>query len=269
MGIDSLAIWYHLKWKSPTPMGGVWRQQRGCEVRQPSSIHPAHFGLAIGAQPVRLASRRNRPGQWGGHYSSHKAIGPAPFETLLERDFQTHLTASPYIKSYAVQPHHLIYWAPDESGAMVKRRYTPDIVALGLKGEVLVFEVKAKVLAESPKWRWLEPYIRDAYRLDHGVPFRVMTDLEIRAQPWLSNCEVMLRHRGAVRDPAGELTVRELVQDQACEPTIETIVAKAERRGVDERRSYSALMRMALAGEVILDLSTPLSADSRVKLELV
>jgi hypothetical protein len=42
-------------------------------------------------------------------------------------------------------------------------------------------------------------------------------------------------------------------------------MAKAERHGIDGQQSYSALMRMALSGEIVLDFSQPLSPASQVK----
>lgn len=237
------------------------------QVRTKSSIYPTHFGLGLGAKPSRRWPRRRRSASWDGFCGSEKTQGPAPFESLLERDFQTHLNADPTIKEYAVQPHRLIYWAPDETGQMLKRSYTPDVAARTQADRVLVFEVKAKVFAEEPRWRRLEPCIRDAYESDHGVSFIVLTEDEIRAQPRLMNCEVMLRHRKPGDDHLGELIVRHLVHACSAELTIATILEAASKREIDERRAFSALMRMALSGEIRLDLSRPLSPHTAIRVE--
>jgi hypothetical protein len=237
------------------------------DLQYKSSIYPEHFGLVPGAKPVRQRPRRGLTPSWDGFFASHKALGPAPFDSLQERDTQTLLCADPRIKVYAVQPHQLIYWGPDSSGELMKRTYTPDFAALDRDGQVLIIEVKAKIFSESPKWRLLEPFIREAYETDHGARFLLFTEDQIRAQPRLSNCQIMLRHRPPPDDEAGELAAREVLEDLHGEASLGDVCSELEARGIDERRAFSALMRIALSGEISLDLSQPLSASTRITVE--
>lgn len=233
-------------------------------MRLKSSIHPAHFGLRPGVKPVRARKKRGLTPSWDGKFSSHKALGPAPFESLLERDCQTLLTAMPWVKWYAVQSHRLIYWAPDAEGVMVKRSYTPDIVAVSQAGEVVVIEVKGKALAAGARWRQLEPHIREAYRIDHGVRFEVFTEDTIRAQPRLNNCQEIIRFRNPHDDVQADLAIRDSVSAHR-QTTLGAVLDEVEQRGIDVGRSYPAAMRMVLAGELTLDLSTPISTRTPVR----
>ena len=228
-------------------------------MRERSSIYPAHFGLAPGAKPLRQRGR-GPSSTWDGYVGSQKTNGrSAPFESFLERDLQTHLNADPDIVEYAVQPHRLVYWAPDQDGQPLKRSYTPDAVALTGAGDIVVLDAKAKVFASGEKWRRVEPHIREAYETDHGACFFVLTEDDIRAEPRLTNCQIMLRHRPPGNDSEGELIVRELVHEATGPASIGSITDAAAARGIDEDRTFSALMRMALTGEVRFDHSKSLS----------
>src|SRR5580693_2842840 len=231
-----------------------------------SSVHPAHFGLVPGAKPVRARPKRGRSPSWDGYFAANKALGSSPFESFLERDFQTLISVDPRIKSYAVQPHELIYWAPDQNGEMVKRGYTPDIVALDQDDRIMIMEVKASFFATHPKWVTREPYIRQAYERDHGVDFLIFTEEEIRAQPRLSNCQLIFSHRAPPNDDQAELTLRGIVGAAQSDIVLGQVCALAEEKGINERRSFSALMRLAMKGTVGFDLSMPISTSTPVKL---
>lgn len=228
-------------------------------MRSQSSIHPAHFGLRAGAKPMRARPQRGSTPSWDGKFSASKAVGPSPIESLLERDFQTLLTANPRIKSYGVQCHRLTYWAPDATGRPMKRIYTPDIVALGSDGQIAIMEVKAGAFQEGPTWQRVEPAIREAYELDHGASFQVFTEKQIRAQPRLRNCEEMLRFRSVDHEADGK--IRRLIAHGRF-TTLGNLLADAVEGGLDDDRSYAALMRSAMSGELGIDLSIPLSEAS-------
>jgi hypothetical protein len=234
-------------------------------MRQKSSIHPSHFGLVPGARPMRAWPKRRSTSSWDGQFASAKALGSSWFEGFLERDFQTHLEADATIKAYSVQAHQLIYWAPDETGEFAKRLYTPDVAAIGVDGEILVFEVKAKAFRQQEKWLRLEPFIREAYAADHGARFSVFTETEIRAQPRLTNLEIMLRHRPPGNDELGELVVRTLIAQTGGRTTLGAIAEAAVAQAIEDRRSFSALMRLALCGAIKLDLSQPFSPQTLVE----
>ncbi|MFY8210613.1 MAG: hypothetical protein ACOVOE_15060 [Caulobacter sp.] len=187
------------------------------------------------------------------------------FESLLERDAQTLLSADPRIVSYAVQAHRLIYWAPNQNGDLVKRQYTPDIVARDVDGQMLIIEVKARHFAEAEAWRALEPYIRDAYARDHGARFIVLRELEIRQQPRLDNAKLMLAYRGPPDDVRAELLTQEAVNALGDELDIDGVSGFLESSaGLVRARTFAALMRLALRGAVTFDMSQQLTRRSKI-----
>ena len=226
-----------------------------------SSIFPAHFGLRPGAKPMRARPQRGYTPSWDGKFGASKALGPAPIESLLERDFQILLTANPWVKSYGVQCHRLVYWAPDAEGRFIRRTYTPDITAQGPDGQIAVMEVKAGDFVRTDKWQRVEPYIREAYHQDHGATFQVFTEAEVRAQPRLSNCEEMVRFRSS-NDPEADAVIRRLVAGRRF-TTLGDLLASALDRSIGDVRSYGAIMRSVMMGELNIDMSVPISEQTR------
>ena len=233
--------------------------------RHPSSVFPCHFGLIANSKPVRRLRRRGLSPSWDGQHSSQKALGPAVFESLLERDAQTLLSADPRIVSYAVQAHRLIYWAPNASGDLIKRQYTPDIVARDVDGQMLIIEVKARHFADGEAWQALEPCIREAYARDHGARLIVLRELEIRQQPRLDNAKLMLAYRGPPDDARAELLTQEALGALGDALDIDGISGFLESSaGLVRARTFAALMRLALRGAVTFDMSQQLTRRSKI-----
>lgn len=229
---------------------------------------PRHFGLVDGAKPLRGAKGKGAGLAFGGHFASQKALGPAPFESLLERDLQTLVTADYRIVEYGVQCLQLTYWAPNEQGQILKRTYIPDIVARDRSGQVIIMDAKADFIASRSNWRRLEPYIRAAFERDHGARFSVLTEHTIRAQPRLSNCQVMLSHRRQHDGGTAEQGVRAVIENVVGEVFLGQVLSAAQSRGLSEQEAFGGAMRLALAGVIELDMTIPLSAATRVKLSL-
>jgi hypothetical protein len=232
-------------------------------MREPSSIYPEYFGLRPGAPVTRKVKWWHNPSSsFRGEFASHKALGRSPFESLLERDFQTILCADYRIREYAVQPLVLTYWWGHDR---IKSTYTPDFVAVDVDGRILIIEVKACCFRAQQYWRYREPYIREACALDHGVQFLPFTEEQIRVQPRLANFEIMLRHRPPPLDPKAEMLARDALRTLNSESTIgEVCSLRSLPSAPGTDRIYSALMRLALSGEISLDISRPFSRSTRV-----
>ena len=238
---------------SPTFVGGL-----------PSAISHGDLGLFPGTKPQGKRTRRGRTSSYPGIFASTKCLGPALFESLLERDFQTLLCCDPRVEAYAVQAHVLKYWTPRSDGTFTQRRYTPDIVARLRDGRVLVIEVKAAFFAEEKYWREREPYIRDAYARDYALQFIVVTERQIRIQPRLSNFERLLRYGARSDDQVAEIEVRDVLDHMPNCPCIGDVCASVTLGGNRMSRTYAALMRLALHGEITLDLDQPLSLSTTI-----
>lgn len=231
-----------------------------------SSIEPPTLGLAPTARPVRDVRRRSDRQSWRGFSASHKiaAASMGFCESVLEKDQHTLLSADPSVVRFAVQPHRLTYTLFDSRGRPVKRSYTPDAVVQQRDGRCVVLEVKASTFANGEPWRSREQVIRAAYKNDHGLDFVVMTEAQIRNQPRLDNCKIMLRHRTFTPDPTSLLIVRQVIGEAVSPTTIGALLSAAEPIGGNRSRCFSAIMQITLAGEVAIDMSVPLSDASSV-----
>lgn len=118
-----------------------------------------------------------------GIAASSKAVGPAQFESTLERDFLALLDFSPDVARYEVQPVR-IEWS-DEAKKGV-HRYTPDVLVEfvpELQRRPWLCEVKYRAdLAKD--WATLRPRLRQGirYAKRHGWRFRLITEIEVRTQ---------------------------------------------------------------------------------------
>lgn len=234
-------------------------------IRKKSSANPANLGLFPGAPVVRVVNKRNHLSAVDGDGGDHKALGRAPFRSLLERDLRTLLGANPAIECYAIEPHTLEYHLPTENAGFDKRTYVPDVVCRYRSGEIVVIDAKAAFIAADPKWTLREPHIREAYEVDHGVMFVVLDEDEIRPQPRLANCEILEGHRYVTCDHEAMDRVRSALEDFGSPVTIAAVARAArlaDRPG--ECRAYTAIMNLALAGEVRLDLDRPFGFDTIV-----
>ena len=229
------------------------------ETYLPSSLSLSDLGLHAGTRPLGKQSRRGRTSSYPGMFASTKCLGPAVFDSLLERDFQTILSADPRVAAYAVQAHQLTYWTPVQGGVFKQRRYTPDVVLRRTDGHMMIFEVKAEVFVHGAYWREREPYIRKAYRQDHAVDFAVVTERIIRIQPRLSNYQRMLRFGARFSDQAAFTAVRDVLYGAVSPNTLGDVCMAAALSDNRMPRAYAALMALALKGEITLELDRPLS----------
>lgn len=230
----------------------------------PSSLSHSDLGLFKGTRPLGKRTRRGRTPSYHGVHSGHKALGLPIFESLLERDFQTVLCADPRVKAYAVQAHQLRFWVPLPSGSTVAHIYTPDVCALLRDGSQIVFEVKHSSFVNRSSWRNREPFIRRAYLHDHDVPFAIVTEREIRVQPRLSNYELMLRHRHQEDDVESEFAIREALTKFPLHCQIGELCGALTIARDSLRRGFSAVIRLALKGEIVLDLDKPLNLSTAI-----
>ena len=234
------------------------------ENRLPSGISHSGLGLFPGTKPLGKSTRRGRTPSYHGVFGGHKALGLAVFDSLLERDFQTVLCADPRIESYAVQSHQLTYWIPRPDGTQKAHIYTPDICALRRNGSPLVIEVKHSSFLTKEYWVKREPHIRRAYAEDHGVQYLVVTEREVRVQPRLTNFQIMLRHSQPFDDIEADIAARDALSRLPKNPRLGEVCDASMLRNNHLSRSYSALLRLALRGEITLDIDTPLSLSTKI-----
>ncbi|MBS0513722.1 MAG: TnsA endonuclease N-terminal domain-containing protein [Proteobacteria bacterium] len=118
-----------------------------------------------------------------GIAASGNAVGPAQFESTLERDFLALLDFSTEVARYEVQPVRIEWSDGRKKGP---RHYTPDVLVEfvpELQRQPWLCEVKYRAdLAKD--WATLHPKLRQGvrYAKQHGWRFRLITEVEVRTQ---------------------------------------------------------------------------------------
>jgi hypothetical protein len=168
----------------------------------------------------------------------------------------------------ATQPHQLVYSEPQSDGATIRRIYTPDLALLMADQSIVVVDFKVAKYAKTASWIEKAKLIKEAYGRDHGVIFNVITDEMIRVEPRRTNIGIMLMHRAVVRDHEAEWRIWEAIAKLGLPATIgaitETCGLVHPSPNVD--RAFSAIVNLAIRGEIALDLGKPLGSQSIVVL---
>jgi hypothetical protein len=112
------------------------------------------------------------------------------FESLIERDALLLFEFSRGVAGYREQPYAIHYTSEGRS-----RRYTPDFEVTLASGAVLLIEVKPEEKALAPEEGRRLRRIGEHFS-ELGVPFRVLTETEIRRGALLRNLNTLFPYLG-------------------------------------------------------------------------
>ncbi|WP_155935167.1 hypothetical protein [Methylobacterium sp. 10] len=223
-----------------------------------SYVEPASLGLAPGCKPVRKIARKSKRISRPGFFSSRKTWSRDAIraESLFEQDGLAHIETNPRYVRIAPQPHRLTYHLDTGNDGVLVRTYVPDLAVLTIDRTVVIVDFKWSFLRRDPAWAKLEPVIREAYRRDHGATFRVLTEEHIHVEPRRTNVTIMMMHRPMVTDGPAITAVRVAIDMLGLPSTIGRLrSASGLIPQPPEDRAFSALMELAMAGEVEIDMS--------------
>lgn len=120
-------------------------------------------------------------------FPSLKKGEPIYCESLLECDFCYLAEIDPDVLYYCEQPFTVIYYRDGK-----EYRYTPDFYLKKKDGNYIV-EVKPKEKADSKEWKELFDIVAPILE-EGGYTFVVVTDVEIRREPRLTNVKILSRY---------------------------------------------------------------------------
>ncbi|MER9843501.1 hypothetical protein NKJ59_19930 [Mesorhizobium australicum] len=226
-------------------------------MRPRSSIQPKHFGLSDTPSRMRQPQRFSRRGLIVGVSSASKLVGSRQHGSLLERDLHILLEADPSFESFALEAHSLIYFAHAEHGNFQRHTYTPDVVARTTSGEIVVLEGKAAALRAKANWAEKERLIREAYWYDHGVRFCVLTEFDIRKEPRLSNCKVIVSRSRGADDPELALRLGDTIRVRP-----HTLGQLYRTIPAPKASVFATIMALVYRGKIQFDLAQPLGETS-------
>jgi len=241
------------------------------QLNSPTTSAPLNTAEKLGLHADAVPTRSWKPGKvWiardGIFPKNRKCLSTyAPFESSLEAIAHLHLSVDFRIKCYTCQPHKLHYWMPNAEGGQDKHEYTPDFVALTKDGRLLIIDAKAHRFATDEAWMRREPFIRTSYRSEFDAELLVWTEYDLKAEPRLSNARTLYRHRFEPQDKSAELDVRRALLPNG-ESTIGQLCKELLQTGAHTSSdAYGAVMRLALAGELILDERAKYSFNTSVR----
>ncbi len=189
--------------------------------------------------------------------------GVAGFESSLERDWIRLLDFDPQVQVIKEQPFTIYYDAEDG-----RRRYTPDVLAELLEGDVArtsVYEVKPLESLRS-EWRQLRPRFKAAvaHCRERGWRFKIITETHIRT-PRLANVNFLRRYRSMepllVRQAQLKYTASVLGPT-----TPQALLAAAYWSAEEQAMAIPALWQLVASGQVVVDLSVPLTMSTAIQL---
>jgi hypothetical protein len=204
--------------------------------------------------PVRKISNKGAR-RLIGKFPSLKCKRSIMFESLLEMDFLYHLELDHKVLSYYEQPIKISYRMDRRS-----RIYVPDfrVIVSDTSHEQLV-EVKPleMVLKQLAKFRAITLAAEEL-----GYDFKIVTEASIRKEPRLSNLKFLHRFASIKVKPDCLYEAIAYIKGQSGKATIASLEDHLSRYGF----SRNELFKLVYKGELMVDLSSPLTPDAIVVL---
>lgn len=252
----------HSKDTAASPNKGPLKLDGGSDpepaARRRSRVHPESLGLAPGCKPVRKIAKKSKRISRPGVFASAKTFDGRAIrtESILEMEGLAHIEVNARYVRVAPQPHKLTFHVEGDRGSTRVHTYVPDVAVLTHDGEIIVVDFKWSFLRERADWAALEPVIREAYQLDHGVTYRVLTEEHLLVEPRRTNVAILMMHRPMVANEGAITAVRSAIASLDMPSTIGAL--RSASGLVPEGPAdpaFSALMELAIAGEVRIDMS--------------
>lgn len=211
--------------------------------------------------PVRGNTKSHR--SLVGVVASRKSVGPASFESSLERDFFEILDFEPGVREFEVQPLRVPFRDPNNQ----PRSYTPDVFVAWHEDRPWLCEIKFRVDLFR-NWSDLKPRFKAARAFCRAEEweFRILTENEIRTD-YLANVR-FLRHylkpgRQAAKEHC-EWVLDELTRTSRV-PAHELIESMSHDKWTRGFLIY-ALWQLVAEGKIRADLNTRVSLETTVSI---
>lgn len=186
-----------------------------------------------------------------GRFPSSKSNRSVHWESQLERDFLIHLEFDPDVLGFREQPVTV-----DLTIAGRRRRYTPDLYVERRAGR-WIYEVKpADKVAAADVAPVLEAAA--AHFMKSGFNYSVVTEHEIRRQPYLHNIHLLLRYRDVIVSQGAKDTAVALLS-----ATQELTLAELAEKLADHGGA-TAVFAMVLSNHLPFDLTAVRLSPSAV-----
>lgn len=230
--------------------------------------------------PVRKVGRSMYgTGHAVSHPSSKVPKGIMRARSPLMADGLLHLDTDPNVVRMSPYPLVALHWSTDDNVTVFKREHIPDMAIELADGSVVFVDYLSRAeQAATPEFQR-----RVAERIRHfgdefGCAYQVLDERTVRIEPRLSNVRLMWTHRERETEPRSLSHAREALRRTPLPNTIRAVSDNADisrqaiRWAGDELPTaveetnlvFTAVMQLAMRGEVLLDLGRPLTLDSTI-----
>lgn len=199
--------------------------------------------------------------------------------TTLMADGLLHLDTDPSVVQLSAFPMEIAYWSTRDGKTPLKRDHVPDVAIQMRDGSIVFIDYVSLNIQRQKRFfrRRVAERVRH-FQNELGCAYTVLDERSVRIQPRLSNLRLMWTHRQRPTEPMSLAHAREVIRQTVLPTTIRSISDKASfaRQAVrwegdeepifleETNLIFSAVMQLAMRGEVRFDLGTPLTLDTVV-----
>lgn len=198
----------------------------------------------------------------------------------LMADLLIHLDTDPAVKVIAEFPIVEPYVSHTASGKAVVSEHIPDLAVLRADGAVFVIDVMSyhvRLTNAGAEQRRIDLTRHYAKR---GATYLFLDETTIKLEPLFPNLRLMWRHKQSEHEPAGMDAVRSSLREASYPATIGSLMRSmptnaifarwddepesAARHISENNPTFSAVMQLAIIGELEVNLNKKFSADTIV-----
>jgi hypothetical protein len=227
---------------------------------------------------IKLGTRyRTLPG-WFPTMKNHK--GEVRTREPLVGDLLIHLDTDPDVRAISEFAVKVQYQLLRPDGTITIEEHIPDIAVIDAKGAVFVIDVTPYHVKGTMPWLEMRKPSLERHYAKLGAQYRLVDETTIHLKPLFQNLRLMWKHKKLSHEREGMERLRQLVRDHPLPCTIGALMRSIPQNALVARWSdqpgssvkhvsqcnpvFTAVMQLAISGEVDVDLDKRFSADTLV-----
>jgi len=237
------------------------------------------FGPGNG--PVKEIKPGSRYITLPGWFPTNKNVrGELRTREPLLADLLIHLDTDPAIKTIAEFPMEVPFVSHDGKGKAENSEHIPDLAVLRADGAVFVIDVMPFYVRKT--MRGVEQRRTDLthHYAKKGARYLLLDETTIRLQPLFFNLRLMWQHKQSRHELKGMSEVRQALREATYPTTIGALMKTMPQNAIFARWSdepetaarhvtecnptFTAVMQLAISGELEVNLNRKFSADTLV-----
>ncbi len=239
-------------------------------------------GFERNSAPVFEPARRKMHASLPGIAPSLKVAGGYVRTRMpLMLDAMIHLETNPTVKRICPYPIQIEYESEDDNGLFKMRDHIFDLGVELHSGRRLYIDYEPYAIQQERPWmKRRTERLREVVALELGADYHLQDERDVYIQPRFANLKIMYQHL-RVEDDQALKVVRKALALMLKPTTIEAVRAAVKLPGVrfevsalhgdngvyhgnldDVDRVFTAIMQLAAAGEINIDLARPFTDAS-------